>query len=269
MKNISIDYFLFLTLILAFGSLAFGQSTNRCVTEAPVGICGPYLYPQVTGSNGYNVNIQNDFWNYKQAPPESSQTLYAKDPGNWYVKANFPLGNTAIETYPDSDAIYNNTHPLLDSYTYIYGSFAENMHPVHGTDAEAAWDIWLNNYANEVMIWNNVVNRGEWAGCANLPPLATEQFGGSNGVPVQTWYLFKCGSSELVWQLAGTGPGEGTGITSGSTDIYNMLIYLEDQGFLPAATFFNQIEYGFEIASTGSKQEKFEVTGWTITASHP
>jgi hypothetical protein len=269
MKSLPIRYLLGLTVVLAFGPLAFGQNKKTCVMAAPQGICGPYDYPQVTGNNGYDVNVQNGFWNWQNAAPTSSQTLYSTDPGSWYVKANFPIGNTAIMTYPNSDAIYNNTNPLLDSYTYIYGSYSENMHPKHGTDAEAAWDIWLNNYSNEVMIWNNVVNRGEWAGCqpfSNL--LATQQFGGSNGVPMQTYYLFRCGSSELVWQLAGTGPGQGTGITSGSTDIFNMLIYLEDHGFLPAGTFFNQIEYGFEVASTGSQDEKFEVDGWTITASH-
>jgi hypothetical protein len=253
-------------LILTFGPLAFGQ--KPCITNSPLGICGPYLYPQVTGSNGYNVNIQNDFWNYENAPPHSSQTMFALNPGKWFVMANFPLGNTAIETYPDSDAIYFDTSPLLNSYSYIYGSYAEDMHPRKGTDAEAAWDIGLNNWANEVMIWNNVVNRGMWAGCANWPPLATQKFGGKDGVPVQTYYLFQCGSSELVWQLAGTGPGEGTGITSGRTDIYNMLIWLEDYGYLPAGTFLTQIEYGFEIASTGGENEKFEVHGWSITASH-
>ena len=154
MKNTHIHYFLFVMLILTFGPLAFCQV---CATSVPLGICGPYFYSPVTGSNGSNVNVQNDFWNSANAPAGASQTMHSFNPGNWYVEANFPTGNTAIESYPDSDVIYTNAPPLVSSFTYMYSSFAENMNLNPNTDAEAAYDIWLNGYSNEVMIWNDKV----------------------------------------------------------------------------------------------------------------
>lgn len=78
MKNAHIRSFLFVVLILTFGPLAFGQ---LCETSAPLGICGPYNYPLVTGSDGNNVNVQNDLWN-SNVPAGSSQTMYSISPGN-------------------------------------------------------------------------------------------------------------------------------------------------------------------------------------------
>jgi hypothetical protein len=282
-KNARHRYFLFVVLTL-YGPLAFGQ---LCVTSVPLGICGPYSYPLVTGSNGTNVNVQNGFWNSANAPTGSSQTMYASDPGNWYVTANFPLGETEIWTYPDSDAIYLSAPPLVSRFTYLYSSFAENMHLNASTDAEAAYDIWFNGYANEVMIWNDVSNRGGpnyYGGCTSKLS-AQVVFGGSHGVPKHLWNLAKCGS-ELVWQLdqpslllcsaahpdpgfphESIDPGTGSvyGITRGSVDILAMLTWLMNNGYLPADSTIDQLEYGFEIASTGGVNEKFEVSDWSVT----
>ncbi|MGA9061981.1 MAG: hypothetical protein WB341_09980 [Terracidiphilus sp.] len=261
MKEIHIRYLLFVVLILSFGPLAFGQ---ECVTSVPLGICGPYDYPSVTGNNGNNVNVQNGFWNSANAPAGSSQTMYSTSPGNWYVEANFANGNTAVMSYPDSDAIY--TDPLLGSYASIYSSFAKDMSLNSDTGAEAAYDIWLNDYGNEVMIWTDISNRSS-AGCSGT--LAQVSFGGSNGVPTHLWDLWKCSSGEIVWQLDQQAFGSGTptvyGLSSGSVDIYAMLTWLMTNGYLPLGTTIKQIEYGFEIASTGGVNEQFQVTGWSVT----
>ena len=290
LKNTHIHYFLFVMLILTFGPLAFCQV---CATSVPLGICGPYFYSPVTGSNGSNVNVQNDFWNSANAPAGASQTMHSFNPGNWYVEANFPTGNTAIESYPDSDVIYTNSPTLVSSFTYMYSSFAENMNLNPNTDAEAAYDIWLNGYSNEVMIWNDISNRGfpGYNVCTSAPPIAQVVFGGSYGVPKHVWNLVKCGS-EIVWYLDqesltlcgaadhkkdGRGfPHEsvdvGTpsvyGITKGSVDIHAMLTWLMTNGYLPSDSTLTQLEYGFEIASTGGVNERFQITDWSLTDSN-
>jgi hypothetical protein len=283
-KNAHNRCLLFLVLILMFSPLAFGQ---QCVTSVPLGICGPYYYPPVTGSNGSNVNVQNGYWNSANAPAGSLQTMYAIDPGNWYVTANFPLGETEIWTYPNSDAIYLSAPPLVSSFRYLYSSFAENMHLNPNTDAEAAYDIWFNGYGNEVMIWNDVSNRGGpnyYGGCTSKLT-AQAVFGGSHGVPKHLWNLAVCGS-ELIWQLdqpslllcsaapqdpgfphesVDAGTGSVYGITRGSVDVLAMLTWLMNNGYLPTDSTLDQLEYGFEIASTGGVNEKFEVTDWSVT----
>lgn len=294
MNNTHIRHFLFATLILTFGPLSFGQI---CETSAPGGICGPYYYPFVTGSDGTNINIQNGFWNEAAAaaafPAETvaqMQTMYATDPGNWYVIDKFPAGQTEIWTYPNSDALYVNDPPLVSSFSYLYSSFGDDMNENPDTDAEAAYDIWLNGYANEVMIWNDISNRGGpnyYGGCT--PKLSAQAvFGGSHGVPKHLWNLAECGS-ELVWQLdqpslelcgarddqqggqgfpqesVDVGTGSVYGITRGSVDVLAMLTWLMNNGYLPTTSTLTQLEYGFEIASTGGVNEKFQVTRWSVT----
>lgn len=81
-------------------------------------------------------------------------------------------------------------------------SLLNDMNENPNTDAEAAYDIWLNGYNNEVMIWNDISNRGGpgYYGECTSTLSAQAVFGGSNGVPKHLWDLAKCGS-ELVWQL--------------------------------------------------------------------
>jgi hypothetical protein len=262
MKETHIRYLLFAMSILMFGPPGFSQCTIQ--NSDPSGICGPYNYPDVTGNNGNNVNVQMGYWNQANAPSGSTQTMYVTNPGSWYVDATLPTGNTAVETYPNSDAIY--TEPLLSSYAYMYSSYAGDMNSNSNTSAEAAYDIWLNNGNNEVMIWTDISNRSS-AGCSST--LAQVSFGGSYGVPAHLWDLWRCSSGEIVWQLDQQALGSGTpgvyGLPSGSADIYAMLTWLVTNGYLPSGTTIRQIEYGFEIASTGGVDEQFQVTGWSIT----
>jgi hypothetical protein len=163
-----------------------------------------------------------------------------------------PAGNTAVISFPDvgQEYYYKNT---LAGFTSITSEFSENMHTVTGTSAESGYDIWLNNWGNEVMIQNDIVNRG------SCPAAATAEFGGSGGVPVQAWRLCQYGK-ELIWQLSG--PGE----QSGRVNILAMLDWLVGHEYLPAKSGLTDISYGFEICSTGGKVETFAVTQFSITA---
>jgi hypothetical protein len=227
-----------------------------CVTSAAKGSCGPYLDPTITGSDGSNTTVGQDVWN----PIAGwSQTLYATSPGSWYVTANMPAGNTAVVSFPNTGETYDS--PLLSSFSSIYSSFSEDMNATAGTSAEAAYDIWLNNWKNEVMIQHDMVNRGGPCG----PVLATATFGGHGGVPVQSWNLCQYGS-ELIWQVPGSGSRYGE--QSSSVDILAMLDWLVNNGgYLPHGSSLTAIGYGFEICSTGAADENFRVTSFSITSS--
>jgi len=216
-----------------------------CVTSAAKGECGPFAYPQVEGTSG-NPSVGNNVW----APISGWQsTLYANSPGNWYVTANMPAGNTAVVSYPSSGSNYGRA---LSSFSSLYSSFSENMNATSATSAWAAYDIWLNGGSNEVMIQHDFADNGACSG-----PNAT--FGGSGGVPVQHWYLCQFGS-ELVWKLTGDEQ-------SGSVDILSMLTWLESHGYLQKSSTLESIGYGWEIASTGGANEKFQVNSYSINAS--
>jgi len=197
----------------------------------------------------------------------TTQTLTASGPGSWSVVANsLPRGYTGVQTYPDTQQIYTTTNDSpdpLSGFSSIISSFTENMNAVSGTSAEAAYDIWLGqntstNYADEVMIWNDMASRGT---CGGATVEANANFGGSNGVPQQNWTLCKWGGSELIWYL--TSGNE----QSGTVDVLSMLTWLESHGYLPAGSGLNQIDYGFEICSTGAVPETFTVSQYGIKSS--
>jgi hypothetical protein len=222
-----------------------GGTGAACVTTAQKGECGPYSYPQIEGTSG-NPSVGNNVW----APISGWQsTLYADNPGNWWVMANMPSGNTAVVSYPSSGSNYGRA---LSSFSSLYSSFSENMNATGATSAWAAYDIWLNGGSNEVMIQHDFADNGACSG-----PSAT--FGGSGGVPVQHWYLCQFGS-ELVWKLTGDEQ-------SGSVDILSMLTWLENHGYLSKNSTLESIGYGWEIASTGGVNEKFQVNSYSISAS--
>jgi hypothetical protein len=240
-----------------------GGTGPQCVTSAVHGSCGPYDDSAITGSSGSNTFVLNNMW---AANSGTTQTLSASNPGSWNVVANSqPAGSTAVQTYPDTQEIYTgsgNAPVPLSSFGSIISSFSEKMGAASGTSAEAAYDIWLGqnsstNYADEVMIWNDQVNRGT---CGGASVEAHAGFGGSNGVPQQNWTLCKYGSSELIWYL--TSGNE----QSGTVDVLSMLTWLESHGYLPAGSGLNQIDYGFEICSTPSA-ETFTVSQFSIKSS--
>jgi len=222
----------------------------RCVTSALKGACGPYLYPPIYHSDGQDTYVGQDVWN---PIPGWSQTLYVHDPGRWSAVADMPAGNTAVVSFPNVGEEYYYTNTLA-GFSSIYSSFTENMHQANGTSAEAAYDIWLNDWGNEVMIQHDIVNRG------TCPIVATASFGGSGGVPVQDWNFCRYGS-ELIWQLSGKGE------QSGSVDILAMLNWLVGHGYLPQKSGLTDISYGFEICSTGGRWETFTVSRFTISAA--
>ena len=222
--------------------------TDTCTTSAAQGRCGPFTYPQIEGTS-QNPTVGQDVWN-----PISGwrQTLYANSPGDWSVTANMPAGNTAVVSYPSIGATYANSP--LSSFSHMYSLFSENMNATSGTSAWAAYDIWLNNGNNEVMIQHDFANNGACTAGASAT------FGGSGGVPVQNWNLCQFGS-ELVWKL--TGGNE----QSGSVDILSMLTWLENNGYLPQGSTLGLIGYGWEICSTGGVNENFQVSSFSITTS--
>lgn len=242
-------------------SLSPSPSTSRsfgCTTSTANGNCGPYVYEPNTPSNGYNTYVHNNVWN-----PISGwkQALYANSPGDWYVMANMPVGNTAVVSYPGtSQAPSGNGHnPLISSYSRLTSSFSENMNATNQTDAEAAYDIWTDA-GEEIMIQHDFsLLRPRCNAIAGDPVLATVRFTEPGTSTVQSWDFCKYGS-ERIWQLHGGNE------QSGSVDMGAMLTWLMNNAYLPHGSRLGLVGYGFEICSTGGRNENFQVSRYSLTA---
>ncbi len=243
------------------------NSASVCVdsTLANNSNCGPYLYSPIAESSGSNTYVGQDVFN-----PSSgmTQTIYVTTPGNWYATAQIPYDSgDSVKSYPNVQQLYNGEK--LDNFHNFYSSFTESADQSTNTSTDIGYDIFFNGgYNNEVMIQNDLVNRGGQCG----PVLATETFGGTNGVPVNTWVLCVYGS-ETIWQIQQPSSGEQTfGVQSGSVDLLAMLQWLENNTnpntgatYIPAGSTMYSVSFGFELCYTNNVQENFTVTNFSIT----
>jgi hypothetical protein len=238
--------------------------SGTCTTSSSSGECGPYSDPRIEGLGSGNqdkLQVGNNIW----APVSgASQTLYSNGPADWHVMANIPSGNTSVVSYPSLAVDFHLENssgswyePPLTNFKTMVSSFSETMNAASGTSAWAAYDIWLNNGNNEVMIQHDFADNGA------CDAVATASFGGSNGVPVQTWHLCKFGS-EQVWKL-GVNDNSKVNEQSGSVDILGMLTWMENHGDLPANSTIGLLGYGWEICSTGGNNEDFQVNSFSIS----
>jgi hypothetical protein len=192
---------------------------------------------------------------------DASQTLTSYSPADWSVSANMPAKNTAVVSYPDDQQIYtttSNTPDPLSNFGSITSSYTESGPATSGDDYEAAYDIWAgtgsNDYAQEIMIWvDNHGQRpaGSMVGSATI-----------DGVGYQ------------VWNSAGAGQvGHPVSLVldsnqaSGSVNVLADLDWLESNGYMPAGSGLNQIDFGWEICSTGGTAQTFTMSNFGIQAS--
>jgi hypothetical protein len=137
-------------------------------------------------------------------------------------------------------------------------TYAETMPPNSGTTAQAAWDIWLSNdagFPNEVMVWVDNVNRGD----GGATQKASASFGG------QDWTLYQNGGGELIWSL--DAPGTFALQGSGTVDLLALLRWLQNNGHAAAGASIGEIDFGWEICSTGGVRETFTVSNYDLKSS--
>ena len=237
-----------------------GSSSGRspsgavCVTSAGNGNCGPYGYRPISNSNGYTTYVANNMWacgNGSCGP----QTLTAYSPGTWYATSTQATGNTAVLTYPNTQQVFTkttDTDPALSAFTSITSDFTETMSPQAGTDAEAAYDLWLSNTSGpkEVMIWVDNVGRG--SGGAQRIGAAT--------IAGQAFTVYQYQGGEVIFSL-------NQNEQSGTVDILAALKWLQGHGLASAGAQLGQVDFGFEICSTGGKPEKFAVSRYTLAST--
>ncbi len=229
-----------------------------CVTSSDSGSCGPYDYAGISGGGGNQASVIQDVWNPVKG---ASQKLTAYNPGNWSVSADMPASNTAVVSYPDAQETYttaSDTPSPLSDFSSITSSFAENGPASRGNDYEAAYDIWTgtgnNNFAQEIMIW--VDNHGQTPAGSDVASAAI------GGVGYKVWSTSRAGTvGDTVSMVLDSNR------SSGSVNILADLNWLESNGYLPAGSGLNQIDFGWEICSTGGVPETFTLSQYRITAS--
>jgi hypothetical protein len=228
------------------------------VTSAHSGNCGPYAYSPISNSNGYTTYVGNNMWGCGPDTNTTScgpQTVTAYNPGNWSATSTQANGNTAVLTYPNVQQVFTKTtneDPAISAFASITSDFTETMNPRAGTDAEAAYDIWLSNTSgpNEIMVWVDNVGRGS----GGARQIAAATIGG------QAFTVYQYGGGEIIFSL-------NQNEQAGTVNILATLKWLQGHGLVSAGAQLGQVDFGFEICSTGGNPEKFAVSRYTLAST--
>jgi hypothetical protein len=209
--------------------------------------CSSAPFGEWTTPDG-RFDLYNNEWNSSGNP--GPQTICGNSESDWQVTSTQRAGNTAVLTYPSVQLNYGtNGHPL-SQFTSMTSSYAENMNAFSGTDAEAAYDIWLNGLNKEVMVW--VDNHGQTPAGSEV---ATTTFSGA------TWDLYETSDrSYMAFVRQGNA-------SSGTVDLLAALQYLEDRGDLAASDMLWQVNFGWEICSTAGAPETFTISNYSVDST--
>jgi hypothetical protein len=181
--------------------------------------------------------------------PGTTQTLAVCNFNSFYVTANMNnnANDGAVKTYPcGQDNGDFSTNPAVSSFHSIPSDFAESG--PHVGIYEFAYDIWLNNQADELMIWNDNFNQVP-AGS----PVANVTIDG------HAWTLWNTnGYHAFVADQ---------NFTSGSLNLLSYMQYLIQHGYMAATSTVGQVNYGAELVSTNSTDQTFFFDNFDVSTS--
>jgi hypothetical protein len=191
--------------------------------------------------------VNNDAWSGTHGP----QTLDVCNQASWYAVSNQPDVGGQVETYADTEYDVggrnaSSTTPI-SALSSITSTFSEAFPPAGAWDA--AYDLWLNNWKTEIMIWN------QWAGAQSYWPAQATTALTLDGVP---YHFYNNGGELMFFRDAQT--------ASGSVDILGAFQWLVSQGLVKSSDVPTQLEYGVEVCST-SGAETFPLTGLSFNVS--
>ena len=210
--------------------------------------------------------VNQDPWSGGQGP----QVLTASSFQDWSVTATDtdPSGASGeVLTYPDASFNYYQlnteasdytTPPAqydLNNITSLTSDFTESMPQISGLDAEATYDIWLNNWKTQVMVW------------VDTSPGKSRNLAASGDTEVGTWTYG--GQNFSLWR-------KGSGVTgsyfflldhtetSGTVYLKAMLETMVSLGYIQAASPLTQIAFGWEISDTGGRPVTFSMSRFDV-----
>jgi hypothetical protein len=198
--------------------------------------------PFGTWQNG-RFDVYNNEWNTSEAGP---QTIWANSYRDWGVESK-QANTTSVKTYPSVQKNYNK-NPRYTAFRSLRSTFTESMPSVANFDAEAAYDLWLNNYQIELMMW---VDNHKQAPAGKV--IARIHIYG------QKFTVWQNGNDMYSFVLSGKQE------TTGKAHLFSAWRWLVNHGYLSRSTTLTQVNFGWEIASTDGVPMDFTLTRYSLS----
>lgn len=235
---------------------ALFAATPSTPASAQTWNCTADAFQACSFSNDPGWDEYNNPWNNPAMPP-NSYVLSSDSHSNWQVVANqaqCPTSDCAVEAYESAQYNYDNTsgEETISEISQMTSDFSQSMPTgslgTNGFDAEAAYDIWLNNYALEVMIW--VDNQGQTPTGSEV---GTADLGGTN-------YTVFFGGSTYSFVIDNNE-------TSGTVNIQDALDWLVSNEGVSSSSYMTQFNFGWEICSTDGQSDTFTMNSLDLNQS--
>ena len=175
-----------------------------------------------------------------------------------------PANAGNVQYYPNTQevettAASNSTGQgqLVSGFSAISSTFNTTSPSDANGNWELAYDLWFDNRAGDVMIWENTSTARGTGGAHVINSNLT--IGG------QSYTLLEnCGStcapkSDEIMLV------HNTNATTGTENILADLTYLQGAGYVPSATGISEVNFGWEICGTVGTTENFALNSYSLT----
>ena len=181
-----------------------------------------------------------------------SQTIWANSYHQWGVESTL-ASSGSVRAYPCVQKNFP-TAPSYDSFSFLRSGFTQSMPSGAGLAAEAAYELWLDNDTVKVMMWIDTSGRSPAGKRIGTIVFYKEMFVvWQNGPDMYTFVL--------------SGPPQ----TTGTVHLLSALRWLVRHKYLNGSDTLSQVDFGWEIASTGGTAADFAVTRYGVSSGmkHP
>jgi hypothetical protein len=195
-------------------------------------------------SNGYVVD--QDEWDGSYNWSANPESLHVCTPQYVYWVIKMANTNTAVHSYPNIHKDYSNTP--LSSFNSLTANFTTSSPHAPNMDYEAAFDVWINRYATELMIF-----------CDNWHQAPAGSVIVNNAtIDGHTYDIYMRGTNQTISYLAHTQYSSGT---------QNLKLFFNDmisRGWIASNSTLAQLDFGFEIVGTNNVRCTFVLSNFQI-----
>ena len=245
--------------VLALVAMTVGLGASAAEAKS---FARPCVHPrfETSGWDGHSFGryyADSDMWN--AGGYNVRQTMRVCSAGNWSVTATADNSrhDGAVKTYPNVHRDYhnwNNGHePALSSFKTLRSAFASRS--PHVGIYDGAYDIWMNGVADngstEVMIWTDNFRQ--------VPSGSVVKRG--LRFSHRTWRLFVTGDHSYIAYVPNKPLHHGT------IALKKRLGYLVSHGYLHRGSTVGQVDFGYEIVSTGGSSARFKIDRFSVTST--